>query len=63
MRIHSIRCDELMASQPVESKIDTAWPYLTALRDAGRQQALAWLDQHGAKVGVESSVDIRAEFL
>ncbi len=63
MRIHSIRCDELMAAQAVESKIDTAWPYLTELRDAGRQQALAWLEQHGAKVGVESSVDIRQEFL
>ncbi|MCV2368835.1 patatin-like phospholipase family protein [Roseateles oligotrophus] len=63
MRIHSIRCDELMAAQAVESKIDTAWPYLTELRDAGRQQAFAWLEQHGAKVGVESSVDIRAEFL
>ncbi|MCV2361018.1 patatin-like phospholipase family protein [Paucibacter sp. TC2R-5] len=63
MRIHSIRCDELMASQAVESKIDTAWPFLTELRDAGRQQALAWLDEQGAKVGVESSVDIRQEFL
>ncbi len=63
MRIHSIRCDELMAGQPVESKIDTAWPYLCELRDAGRQQAFVWLDQHGAQVGVESSVDIRAEFL
>ena len=63
MRIHSIRCDELMAAQAVESKIDTAWPYLTELRDAGRQQAFAWLAQHGEQVGVESSVDIRAEFL
>ncbi|MCV2355785.1 patatin-like phospholipase family protein [Paucibacter sp. B2R-40] len=63
MRIHSIRCDELMAAQAVESKIATAWPYLTELRDAGRQQACAWLDEHFAKVGVESSVDIRQEFL
>ncbi len=63
MRIHSIRCDELMAAQAVESKIDTAWPYLTELRDAGRQQACAWLDEHYAKVGAESSVDIRQEFL
>ncbi|MEJ6004956.1 patatin-like phospholipase family protein [Paucibacter sp. AS339] len=63
MRIHSIRCDELMAAQRVESKMDTAWPYLCSLRDAGRQQAQAWLEAHAAQVGVESSVDIRAEFL
>lgn len=63
MRIHSIRCDELMVAQRVESKMDTAWPYLCSLRDAGRQQAQAWLEAHSAQVGVASSVDIRAEFL
>ena len=63
MRIHSIRCDELMAAQGVVSKLDTAWPYLCELRDAGRVQAQAWLDEHFAQVGKRSTVDIRAEFL
>jgi NTE family protein len=63
MRIHSIRCDELMAAQPVASKLDTAWPYLCELRDAGIERARAWLAQDLALVGRASSVDIRGEFL
>ena len=63
MRIHSIRSDALMAAQGVASKMDTAWPYLCELRDAGRRQAEHWLTQHLQKVGVDSSVDIRGEFL
>ena len=63
MRIHSIRCDELMAAQDATSKLDTAWPYLCELRDAGRAKAQAWLDGELAQVGKRSTVDIRAEFL
>jgi NTE family protein len=63
MRIHSIRCDELMAAQAAASKMDTAWPYLCELRDAGQAQARAWLDAHFEQIGQRSTVDIRAEFL
>ncbi|MEJ5999865.1 patatin-like phospholipase family protein [Paucibacter soli] len=63
MRIHSIRCDELMAAQSASSKLDIGWAYLCELRDAGRAQAQAWLAAHLAQVGKASTVDIRAEFL
>ncbi|MDT9001844.1 patatin-like phospholipase family protein [Paucibacter sp. APW11] len=63
MRIHSIRSDALMAAQGVASKMDTAWPYLCELRDAGRRQALAWLGEHFDQIGIDSTVDIRGEFL
>jgi len=63
MRIHSIRCDELMAAQAASSKLDIGWAYLCELRDAGRAQAEAWLAAHVEQVGQASTVDIRAEFL
>ncbi|WP_442952155.1 patatin-like phospholipase family protein [Paucibacter sp. KCTC 42545] len=63
MRIHSVRCDALMAAQGVTTKMDTDWAFLCRLRDAGRAQAQAWLAQHLDEVGQQSSVDIRAEFL
>ncbi|RTL24212.1 MAG: patatin-like phospholipase family protein [Burkholderiales bacterium] len=63
IHIHSIRSDELMAQQGASSKFDVRWRYLCGLRDAGREQARAWLATHLQAVGRRSSVDIRAEFL
>lgn len=63
MRIHSIRDDEEMAHHDVSSKLNTDWHFLTHLRDTGRETTKAWLDEHYAKIGRESSVDIRKEFM
>ncbi|CAN5138021.1 patatin-like phospholipase family protein [soil metagenome] len=63
MLIHSIRDDALMAEHTVASKFDSDWTFLCRLRDAGRCATQAWLGQHFDKLGVESSVDLRSEFL
>jgi NTE family protein len=45
------------------SKFATDWAFLTGLRDRGRKAADAWVAAHLKSVGVESTVDLRAEFL
>jgi NTE family protein len=63
MLIHSIRADEEMVRYGVSSKLNPDWGFLTHLRDKGREHAGLWLAQHFDRIGRESSVDIRAEFL
>ena len=63
MFIHSIRVDKLMCDLTVASKMKTDWPFLTRLRDLGREAAAQWLDQHIDKIGKESTVDLHSEFL
>ena len=63
MHIHSIRSDEEMSHHSASSKMNTDWEFLTHLRDEGRAVARLWLDENYAKIGKESSVDIRKEFL
>jgi NTE family protein len=63
MFIHSIRADEPMAEHSVSSKLNTDWNFLTHLRDEGRAVAKIWLEENYHKIGRESSVDIRKEFM
>lgn len=63
MHIHSIRSDEAMSFHDASSKLNTNWKFLLHLRDEGRNTAEEWLDKNYAKIGKESSVDIRKEFL
>jgi NTE family protein len=63
MLIHSIRADEEMVKHGVSSKLNPDWRFLTGLRDKGRGYAERWLAEHFEKIGRESSVDVRAEFL
>ena len=63
MHIHSIRSDAAMSEYDAASKMNTDWEFLCHLRDKGRAIAKQWLDENYAKIGKESSVDIRKEFL
>ncbi|HVZ43902.1 MAG TPA: patatin-like phospholipase family protein [Ramlibacter sp.] len=63
MLIHSIRCDEEMLHHGVASKFNPDWGFLCHLRDKGREYAEAWLAAHFERIGRESSVDVRSEFL
>lgn len=63
MHIHSIRSDELMSHHSAASKGNTDWNFLLHLRDEGRMIAKDWLSKNYAKIGKESSVNIRKEFL
>jgi NTE family protein len=62
IRIHSIRSDKALVDYDISSKFRTDWAFLTGLRDKGRDIAGAWIDEHVDKIGVESSVDLRAMF-
>lgn len=63
MHIHSIRSDEEMAHHGASSKMNTDWKFLCHLRDEGRKIAKEWLDENYDKVGKDSSIDIRKEFM
>jgi NTE family protein len=63
MLIHSIRADEEMVHHDVSSKLNPDWRFLTHLRDQGRAHADDWLARHFDRIGRESTVDVRAEFL
>lgn len=63
MLVHAIRADETMQDLPVDSKYDTSWTALCALRDAGREATQQWLDTCAAKVGQESTIRLHQEFL
>jgi NTE family protein len=47
----------------VASKLNADWEFLMHLHEIGRERAAAWLEQNFGKIGVESSVDIRAKYL
>jgi NTE family protein len=63
MLIHSIRSDDFLAELSVSSKLNSDWNFLTHLRDAGRRAAAIWLEQSFAKIGIESTVDLKKEYL
>lgn len=63
MLIHSIRADKILDDLDVASKFNVDWPFLTNLRDRGRQSAEKWLEQHYSSIGEESTVNLRNEFL
>jgi NTE family protein len=61
IRLHGIADEEVMAGLGMSSKNNTAWPFLTYLRDAGRAAAERWLAEHGAALGHAATLDM-AEF-
>jgi len=63
MLIHSIRSDETMTALGVSSKLNADWGFLSELRERGREQADAWLEEAFDAIGERSSVDIHADFL
>jgi NTE family protein len=61
--VHSIGDDREMEALGVATKLNPDWDFLVRLRDAGRRNADAWLDQNFDSVGKASSVDIGETFL
>lgn len=60
IRLHKIADPEVMNRLGLRSKNNTAWPFLTYLRDAGRNATEAWLEANGARLGHESTLDLAA---
>ncbi|MFC3109293.1 patatin-like phospholipase family protein [Undibacterium arcticum] len=63
MLIHSIRSDQIMAALGVSSKYNGDWDFLCFLRDQGRAEAEAWIEENYQHIGQRSSIDIDKEFL
>lgn len=57
MRIHRIASD-VMLDLGYSSKLLAEWDFFLMLRDAGRDAAEQFLQQHGADLGVRSTLDI-----
>ena len=63
MLVHSIAADEIMSELGVASKLNGDWDFLTYLRDQGRDHADKWLAENFDRLGAESTIDIRKEYL
>ena len=63
MRIHAVADPETMSKYGAASKVTPSTKMLDDLFDAGRACMSRWLEEHKDKIGVESSVDIREEYL
>ena len=61
--IHSISADEVMKELGVSSKLSADWSFLMHLHAAGRRYADAWVQESFDRLGVESTVDIRAQYI
>ena len=58
IHVHCIAEAEIMGELGISSKNNTAWKFLTYLKDAGRNAADAWLQQNGDKIGKESTLNL-----
>ncbi|MEO1190306.1 MAG: patatin-like phospholipase family protein [Pseudomonadota bacterium] len=63
MRIHAIQDAENMSKLSVNSKLNADMAFLEGLFEAGRARTEQWLADCYKKVGVDSSIDLRAAYL
>ena len=61
--IHGISAEDEMNKLGVASKLNGDWGFLTHLRDIGRTCADTWLTANFDRIGRESTVDIRQQYL
>ena len=61
-RVHRIHGDEIMLDLSVSSKFNAEWDFLVYLRDAGREAAGEWLEDHFDDIGKRSTVDLSGLF-
>ena len=57
-RLHRIGGAGRLECYPASTKFNVSWPFLCELRDLGREDTKAWLDQNFDAIGVESTLDI-----
>jgi NTE family protein len=63
MLIHGIDAADVMAELGALDKLNADWDNLTQLMKAGRERADSWLQKNFSRLGEESTVDIRDEYL
>ena len=57
-RLHRIGGAGKLESFNAATKNDVSWPFLKQLRDLGRDDAKAWLEENFDSIGVESTLDM-----
>jgi NTE family protein len=63
MLIHAIEGADVMAELSALNKLNADWGNLTYLMELGRARADAWLETNFDRLGRESTVDIREQYL
>jgi len=61
--IHGIEAEDVISDLPNSSKLNGDWNFLLHLHDIGRRHADDWLVSNFSRIGIESSVDVQAEYL
>jgi len=61
--MHAIRAETAMSQLGAFSKADTSWEFLSTLFMAGRATATEWLDKNYQRIGHESTVDLKSDYL
>ncbi len=57
-RLHRIGGAGRLEAFDASTKFNVSWPFLLELRDLGREDAKAWLEQNFDAIGVDSTLDI-----
>jgi NTE family protein len=63
MLIHGIEAADVMAELAALNKLNADWDNLSYLMKVGRERADTWLQKNFSRLGDESTVDIRDEYL
>jgi NTE family protein len=63
MLVHAIGADDVMQGLGPMSKLNADWQFLMHLHDVGKDRAERWLAAHFDKIGIASTVDVRAKYL
>jgi NTE family protein len=62
MFIHTIEAEDIIKNLAASSKMNADWTFLTHLFERGREYADAWLTENFDSIGVETTVDLKAEY-
>jgi len=63
MLIHEIDGEDVIGTLSNSSRLNGNWGFLTYLHKAGRERADQWLAANFDRIGVETTVDMRARYL
>ena len=57
--LHLLHAEEEIAVYKAFTKYDTSWPFLTKLRELGRQTVAAWLDENFDAIGERDTLNLQ----
>ncbi|MGV0715247.1 patatin-like phospholipase family protein [Mycolicibacterium sp. XJ662] len=60
VRLHRIDASGVLDKYPASSRFNAGWDFFVKLRDAGRETAKAWIEEHYDAVGVRGTFDVQS---